>query len=148
MPRLFVDEPVKEVEWSNVRDTGFSADGTTLVTFADTDHGGQLFKRWMVENGKLQETVSNSDTDRTQILLSLVPDLLKRLVIQTNDRRYYLQPNSNGRLDIFEAGSGEVLASMVVFGEDDWAAVTPDGHFDTNKLEKPEGLNWFFPTPR
>lgn len=39
----------------------------------------------------------------------------------------------------------QILASIVLGNETDVIVTTPDGRFDTNKLENPQGLHWILP---
>lgn len=68
----------------------------------------------------------------------------------TSDGKFVFEFDESGKLGLFakegfESTSSQLLGWLIDFDKNSWAVVTPDGHFDTNRLEKPDGLNWVFP---
>lgn len=50
--------------------------------------------------------------------------------LKTPDGRLKIKLGANGKVDLLEAATGKLAASVVVFGATDWAIVTPEGLFD------------------
>jgi hypothetical protein len=46
---------------------------------------------------------------------------------------------------LYERKTRRELATLIALDQTDWVVITPDGRFDTNKLERPQGLHWVLP---
>jgi hypothetical protein len=57
-------------------------------------------------------------------------------------KKWFLEMGPSGKIDLFEVSTGRLLASLFAVDEEDWAVITPNGRFDTTKLENPQGLHW------
>ncbi|MBK7709214.1 MAG: hypothetical protein IPJ30_26530 [Acidobacteria bacterium] len=47
---------------------------------------------------------------------------------------------------IWHVSNGKELLQMVKYQNGDWIVTTPDGRFDTNNLDKVEGMHWIMPS--
>ncbi|MDH3528165.1 MAG: caspase family protein, partial [Acidobacteriota bacterium] len=133
----------------------FSEDGKVLAS-----GDGMLYrdamtvKLWDVDSGRELASMPAGDTATTERLLSAVPSYfsapnrmstdghLQRII--TNGR-FQFKEGANGKLDIYHVISGKLLVSLIALDEEGWVAVTPEGRFDSNKLEDPKGLHWISP---
>lgn len=59
-----------------------------------------------------------------------------------NNEQHLLTGSSDGTSRIWEVSTGKELCRLISLEGSDWAAVTPDGRFDTNNLDNLSGLHW------
>lgn len=126
----------------------FSPDGNILAT-----KGGKTITLWDVRTGKeIKSIVDKSegywiDPGPNREILPIVPDYKRHSWDDTTspDGKFKVKGGKNGRLNLVEAKTDRLLANLYVMGESDWAVVTPDGRFDTSRLDAPHGLHWLLP---
>lgn len=126
----------------------FSPDGNVLAT-----KGGKTITLWDVGTGKeIKSIVDKSegawvDPAPDQEILPIVPDYSRYSWDDTTspNGKFKVKGGENGRLNLVEVKTDELLANLYIMGESDWAVVTPDGRFDTNRLDAPHGLHWLLP---
>ena len=126
-----------------INNLAFSLDGKILLSAGKFTYGKDDVKLWSVASG--EKIKSFSYTDEAEIV-AIVPAF--RDYGQSNDNsdnQIRIEVGANGKINLFETKSNKLLANLFVIDENSWAVVTPDGRFDTNKLEKPEGLHWLMP---
>ncbi|MGA9772373.1 MAG: caspase family protein [Blastocatellia bacterium] len=58
------------------------------------------------------------------------------------DSKYVITGGSDSTTRIWVLETGKQLCSLTSFSDDNWAVVTPDGHFDASDLEEMKGLHW------
>jgi len=109
----------------------FSLDGRTLAQRS----GKTIIKAWDVATGKESKAFP-------QDLANVASNDYEPF---SNDRRFQVKRGPNGKLNLFEVKTSALLASLIVLDKKDWVVVTPDGRFDTNRLDDPQGLHWILP---
>jgi WD40 repeat protein len=62
------------------------------------------------------------------------------------DRQLLVSGSSDGLIKFWSLSTYDLLCSISSLDDDGWAVVGPEGHFDTNKLENPEGIHWRMPS--
>src|SRR5690606_925098 len=110
-----------------VKAATFSADGRLLLTGSDDG----TIRLYDVETGEERRRFD-------------VPATWVTAVTFFSDGQYVLAAGDT-QTHLFDAATGERVASLVSFTDGTWAVVAPDGRFDTNDLEAVEGLHWVAP---
>jgi len=120
----------------------FSPDGKTLASWSlalTTDVKIYLsgswdgtIKLWNVETGQELKSIKTTDLREVHSLIPNYADLDLGLPNQAiaRDGRFHIKVGDNSKLDLYETTTGKLLASLVAFGDTDWAVVAPDGLFD------------------
>jgi WD40 repeat protein/uncharacterized caspase-like protein len=113
-----------------IHSLAFSPDGKVLAS-ADMDG---IVRLWEVESGTILQSYVWDDPQTKVAVSAVVPDLYKVRIDGpvTTDGRWQLKVGDNSRLNLYEAQTGRLRASLVALDEQDWAVVTPDGHFDAS----------------
>jgi WD40 repeat protein len=62
------------------------------------------------------------------------------------DGKLLLSESKDNTSKIWDVSSGKELLQMVKYQNGDWIVTTPDGRFDTNNLDKVEGMHWIMPS--
>jgi len=93
----------------------FSADGRLLVT-GGSDNMGRVFS---VEDGTLLHRLKGHDAEVHHVAVS--PD--GRLIASAG----------GAEISLWNAASGELLASLISVGEQDYAAICPDGYYQASR---------------
>jgi WD40 repeat protein len=123
----------------------FSSDNKTLIScYLSKDN--EIVNVWDIDTRQLKESFSfGENQQKRDELLKLVPDLSQRANYPiSDDYKFAAKTGPQGRVGLYAREGDELLAWLIALGDQDWAVVTPDGRFDTNRLEEPEGLNWVF----
>ncbi len=107
----------------------FSPDGKILASKSDKTKFWNLATGDEVKYDKLPDWVKRAN----QQSFSTLSDKLVKSEIEGN--KIYLR----------YLETGNVIATLIALNENDWIITTPDGRFDTNKLENPQGLHWIMP---
>jgi WD40 repeat protein len=130
----------------------FSEVDETLISFQGDDLRNFTISVWDLEANKLQQRFSLLDgPEKMGEVLRRVPNIYQKMnAAFTDDNKFYALEGRNDRVELYERAALSrrqtgFMVSLVAMGDEDWAVVTPDGRFDTNKLENPEGLQWLFP---
>ena len=120
----------------------FSPDGKILVS-ASYDMTRRM---WDVATGQEIESSQMTDDNGMKRIADLIPNYFaKRDVTDApiSQGRFQLRFGDNGKLNWYEAKSGDLCATLVALDENDLVVATPDGRFDTNKsLDRIDGLHW------
>jgi len=106
---------------------GFSADGRLLL--AGGEDGKAYF--WNVETGQEQRRLEGHSAAVTGIA-------------QAPDGRWVATAGKDGITRFWDVASGRELCRLIAFADGNWAAVDPEGRFDTNALDG-VGLHWIMP---
>ena len=53
--------------------------------------------------------------------------------------------SDDGSVRIWDSTSGDQLAALYAFGQNEWAIVDPVGRFDTNDMDGDAPLHWLLP---
>jgi len=119
----------------------FDARGMTIAS------GGYdtAIRLWDVESGRVLKILSVHDPTTPREVHSIVPGYYQknRQSPTSPDGKFQVTIGSNGRINLLNLKSGQVWVSLISLGSDEWAVITPDGRFDTNKpLDEIEGLHW------
>jgi WD40 repeat protein len=98
---------------------------------------------WSIPAGDFLKSIKNTDEREIENLFPGSADYFRNL---SQDPKWFFEMRADGRLSVFEAkNTNQLIANLFALDQDDWAVVTPDGRFDTTKLESPQGLHWLLP---
>ncbi len=100
----------------NIKDCCFSADGKKIIV---SGYNGQI-KIFNAENKKEIFTLNGHKSTVTSVTTSL-------------DERFILSSSLDGTVKIWNAVTGNELASFISFSDIEWVSVTPDGYFNSSK---------------
>lgn len=122
---------------------GFGRDGKTLLGL----NRQKVCKLWDIAEERLTYSALLNAPDKPDEVLHLIPYMFRQsFATFTRDTRFLARPGTNGSVGIYDTDDDDTLVAWLFsLGRDGWAVVTPDGHFDTDDLEKPAGLNWVSP---
>ena len=122
------EQQIKSFEGnSDILSVVFSADGKTLASSSFT-----TINLWDVETGKQIKSFEGHSLLVKSIAFSPSSNLL-------------VSGGTDATMKIWNKKKNEPLATLISLDSNDWIVTTPDGRFDTNKLENPQGLHWIMP---
>jgi WD40 repeat protein len=144
--------------FSYIISVAFSPDGKTLVSRSldqtimwdvDTGKGIQILSRgWKSPDGKTyiigEEAIielRDSESGRRLHILAGHSNTIKTIAF-TPDSKTVATGSKDRKIKLWDVATGKELCSLIAIDENDWAVVTPDGRFDTNKIEYTKGLHW------
>ncbi|MFQ5843979.1 MAG: hypothetical protein ACE5JG_03230, partial [Planctomycetota bacterium] len=155
-------------KWQLVSGVSFSPDGRRVLTTSDDGTArlweaatGRELRRLERETGGGMGA-SFSPDGRMVLIGGRIPTLrdaatgqvLRRFaghsakvysVTFSPDGRRVLTGSHDGTVRLWDAATGEELCRLIGLQGGSWAVVTPDGRFDTNDLERVDGLHWVMP---
>lgn len=148
----------------------FSPDGKSF-SFLSGDDQNKNLSIWDLSANKLIKKVpikgkyfQESFSPDGKAILAVESDFVSLLDINSGKKnKNYPSPNAmsaafftNGEIVLTEnrdnsatlwrTQTGEELCTLNSFGNGDWIVTTPDGRFDTNNLDKVEGMHWIMPS--
>jgi WD40 repeat protein len=131
---------------SEESDTGVSvsfSDNSKLIASDDE----AIIKVWEIDTGKELEGLDRSLFSTVQTMASMVPGIYRKSYQDPLIANDQLQAKIVGiaKIRLLDVKSGNELLTLSALGEDDWAVVSPQGRFDTSRLEGPSGLHWLLP---
>ena len=110
-----------------VSSVAFSADGKTLMTGS----WDKTVKLWDVATGRELRTLTGHS------------DVVSAVIFTGN---FLVTGGADATMKLWRQDSTKLLATLISLDEGDWAVVTPDNRFDTNRnLDNIEGLHWVMP---
>jgi hypothetical protein len=153
---------------SSVSSVAFSPDGKALAS------GGREIKLWDVATGiELRTLIGHADyinsvafsPDGKSLAGASDDGIIKLWDVATGAEKHTLTGHTgrvssvafspNGRtlasasddhtIKLWDVASGVELISLVLLGDSGWVIVTPDGRFDTNRIDDIKGLHWLMP---
>jgi WD40 repeat protein/uncharacterized caspase-like protein len=110
---------------SGVSSVTFSPDGKTLAS-GSVDN---TIKLWNAASGAEIETLTGHIAGVTSVSFSA-------------DGKALASGSSDGKTKIWNVATGKEICSLIALDESDWVVTTPDGRFDTNRIEDSQGLHW------
>ena len=104
-----------------------SPDGAIIASASDVD----AVNLWNVKTGEIIKSLRKSDPNTTREIFALIPDFISdNYEAITKDGLFQVKIEENGKLNLYEVKTGNLLASLIALGKTDWAVVNPDGLFD------------------
>ncbi len=115
----------------------FSPDGTVLASYS-IDH---KLKYWQIESGKELFNESTPEWIKFNGVFAINNiDNIKTFIAPDGEKLCF------ENYDKFVTRKDKPNSPCLIFlDQNDWIITTPDGRFDTNKLENPQGLHWIMP---
>jgi WD40 repeat protein/uncharacterized caspase-like protein len=107
----------------------FSPDSRFLLT---VDNSANLVHMWNLTTG-----------ERTQQFAGHLAAVSS--VAFSSDQRLVLTSSNDSTTRVWDASNGRQLCRLLSFTDGTWAAIAPDGRFETNNLEEIKGLHWIIP---
>jgi WD40 repeat protein/uncharacterized caspase-like protein len=107
----------------------FSSDGRMLVV------GGRetnVFKLLDVATGGEVRSLQLTEPSAARELFTVAPDFFRNHLghVVTPDGKFRISLAENGKLNLYDFETGELLARLIALDGSDWAIVTPGGLFD------------------
>ena len=114
----------------------FSPDAKLIIS------GGQdrIIRIWDVKSGQKLKELKGHSGDISRVSFS---NDGKLILSQSNAYNNNAPDNTT---KVWDVSSEKELLQMVKFQNGDWIVTTPDGRFDTNNLDKVEGMHWIMPS--
>ena len=114
-----------------VRRLAFSPDGKILVS---VNYQGAM-ALWNTKTGEIIKVLDERSPEARTEVMALAPDIIhdqykEQYEPVTKDGKFQTKRGENGKIDLYEARTGDLLCSLVSIDETDWAVVSPDGYFD------------------
>jgi hypothetical protein len=122
--RLRSIERYPNIVWS----VAFSPDGRAIVSGEERETA----KLWEAATGKELRTFAGHTSDIRSVAFS--PS--GKVIASASD---------DGTVKLWRPDGDKPQATLISLDQDDWVVVTPDGRFDTNKLDEIKGLHWLMP---
>lgn len=101
-------------------------------------------KHIVVGSGDASLTLMDAATGREIRLLTGHTAPVKTVAF-LSDGKYIISGSLDRKTKVWDVETGKELLTLVSFDEGNWVVVTPEGRFDTNKLDDPQGLHWLLP---
>ena len=115
-----------------IRAMAFSPDGETLIAGC---RDPEAIRAW--------DVAIRREPHEVRRLIGHTQDITG--VTFSADGRFIISGSWDGTVRIWNAASGDQLATLVALDESDWAVVDPEGRFDTNDLDGGLPLHWLVP---
>lgn len=112
---------------SGILSVAFSKDNKTIISSSFT-----TIKLWDVTTGRQVKSFTGH------------PQLVKSIAFSPKNN-LFVSGSTDTTMKIWDKKKYEELATLISLDNNDWIITTPDGRFDTNKLENPQGLHWIMP---
>jgi len=124
----------------------YSSDGKILASGS----WDKTVRLWDVSSRRELESFPQAGSTTVQKVTAAVPNFYSTYQWETvwpvfKGGKTQIEIAENGKLNLYDVRTDKQLATLVALDDNDWVVVTPDGRFDTNRLENPEGLHWVLP---
>ena len=103
----------------------FSSDGKTFASGSNDN----TIKLWDVETGKELRTLTGHSGHVSSVSFS-------------SDGKLVASGSADRKTKLWDVATGKEICSLIALDDNDWAVTTPDGRFDTNKIEDSQGIHW------
>lgn len=111
---------------------------TESVVGESTGKSGSIFI-WERDTGKLFKSLEQNGFDTLREISTLAPSFYKNISL---DKGLVVKRSVSGNFEIHDINKAEKISTLFTFIKDNWAVVDARDRFDTNEIEKPEGLHW------
>lgn len=113
---------------SSILAVSFSADGKFVVSGSQDE----TIRIWETETGRQVKALTGHRGGVGSAFLS-------------PNGRVLVSSGQDGTVKFWDLPNNRTVATLVSLGKNEWVVTTPDGQFDTNKLENPKDLYWTIP---
>lgn len=107
----------------------FSSDSRFLLT---VDTSANLVNMWNLATGQRAQQFAGHLAGVSSVAFSA-------------DQKLVLTGSNDSTTRVWDASNGQQLCRLLSFTDGTWAAMAPDGRFETNNLEEIKGLHWIIP---
>lgn len=113
---------------SSVKLMVFSSDGKTLVSGSEDN----TIRLWNVSSGQEINSFSKDGPTTFLEVSKVTPEFYRNNSVYrvSPNERFQIELGENGRLNLSEAKTSRLLASLITLDENDWFVIAPDGLFD------------------
>ena len=115
----------------SVNSVAFSPDGKYIASGSYDN----TVKVWDAAGGQIIKSLPQNDPKTAGEISAVVPAFYGK---DNNDQpispdgRFQIKMGENSRLNLFDAKSGKLLASLIALDKTDWVVVDPEGRFDAS----------------
>ena len=117
----------------------YSTDGKTVASASDDN----TIKLWNVSSGQTIKSFNTNEPEAVREVSAVVPDFSKQEASRTifggttynptsPDGRFKIRKGTTGNVDLFDAKSDKLLASLFMLDKTEWVVIDPQGRFDAS----------------
>ena len=107
----------------------FSSDSRFLLT---VDTSANLVNMWNLETPERVQQFAGHMASVSSVAFS-------------SDQKFVLTGSYDSTTRLWDVSNGQQICRLLSFADGTWAAIAPDGRFETNNLEEIKGLHWIIP---
>lgn len=120
---------LREFAGQSISTFAFSPDSRFLLTI---DTSANLVNMWNLATGERVQQFAGHLAGVSAVAFSA-------------DQKLVLTGSNDSTTRVWDASNGLQLCRLLSFTDGTWAAMAPDGRFETNNLEEVKGLHWIIP---
>jgi len=111
-----------------IESLAFSPDSKTIAS----GNGDYTIKLWDIATGEERPAFTGHTGSVSSVAFS-------------PDGRTLVSGSEDGTIKLWDITKSVEMASIVILRNGDWVMFTPDGRFDTNRIDNIKGLHWLMP---